>query len=59
VKYSQPIGYFDSVHSNMSFEGEHFPWAYDEKSLEISFVFDDANESSFMDIKPSVGDVVK
>jgi hypothetical protein len=59
VKSSQPIGYFDSDHSKMSFEGAHFPWAYDKKTIEISFVCDDANEYAFVDIKTSIGDVVK
>jgi len=43
----------------MSFEGVHFPWAYDTKTLEILSVCDDANESAFLDIKPPIGDVVK
>jgi EREBP-like factor len=59
VKSSQPAGYFDSDHSSMSFEGAHFPWAYDTKTPEISSVCEDANESTFVDIKPQVDDVVK
>jgi len=59
VKSSHPGGYFDSDHSSISFDRAHFPWAHETKTPEISSVYDDRNESVFVDIKTPVHGVVK
>eukprot|EP00253_Pinus_taeda_P025589 PITA_25589 len=60
VESSYPVGYFDSDHSSNSFDGEHFSWAHEMKTPEISSVYnDDGHESLFVDIKPPVHGVLK
>lgn len=59
LKSAHPGGYFDSDHSSNSFNGEHFPWACETKTPEISSVYDAANESACVDIKPPVDGVLK
>lgn len=59
VNSSNPAGYFDSDHSSMSVDGAHIPWAHETKTPESTSVYDDANESTFVDIKPPVVGAIK